>query len=116
MQRSTLAIVAAILASGSMIAGAILLSASPEPLLHTAPPDPFADVKAAVANQMFDPQSATFQGVFTLVDGMMYCGMVNGKNRMGGYVGYQQFFAQKASSGEWIVALDRQIPEVMCEK
>lgn len=54
----------------------------------------FEQVKA----QMFDAESARFQGVHLNEDESVICGEVNGKNRYGGYVGFRGFIAN--SNGE----------------
>lgn len=54
-------------------------------------PDPFQIVKVAVESQLSDPTSVLFRGIEKRVFG--YCGEVNAKNRMGGYVGYKKFHA-----------------------
>lgn len=113
MQQSSTGIVIAILVAGGLIAAAILFTQGKP--LGTEKSDPFNEVKAAVATQMFDPGSATFQALSVKVTDFAYCGEVNSKNRMGGYVGYQRFFAQKGTSGNWIVTLDKQIVDGMCK-
>ena len=57
-----------------------------------------AQIQSAVTYDFFDAESARFRNVraidVTLADGSVVrrvCGEVNGKNRMGGYVGYQMF-------------------------
>jgi len=66
----------------------------PIPLTNTQ----MAQIKATVTRDFFDPESAQFRGVqaveVSLADGTQerrVCGEVNGKNRMGGYVGYSMF-------------------------
>ena len=52
----------------------------------------YRTIKAAkekVANQLKDPSSVQFKNVTT--DGGLVCGEVNGKNSLGGYVGYTHF-------------------------
>lgn len=68
-----------------------------------------------MAAQMLDPGSATFQGISEKLADFAYCGEVNAKNRMGGYVGYKRFFAQRGTSGNWIVTLDSRLVEGMCK-
>ena len=96
-----------------MIAGAIFLSRPypPEP----AKPDPFQELKTAVAAKMVDPGSATFRALSVKVADFAYCGEVNAKNRMGGYVGYQKFYTQRGSAGEWLVMLEPKSAEHMCK-
>lgn len=114
MERSNTVIAIAVPVAGGMIAGAILLSGSKQP--DSPKPDPFQEVKAAVAAKMFDPGSATFQALSERVSDIAYCGEVNAKNRMGGYLGYQKFFAIKSSSGDWLIQLDPKMAEHMCKK
>lgn len=42
-----------------------------------------------VAEELLDPESAKFRNV--RIVGNAVCGEVNGKNKLGGYVGYQSF-------------------------
>jgi len=112
-ERSNIGVVIAVLAAGGLIAGAILLS-RPTPS-EPAKPDPFQEVMAAVAAKMVDPGSATFQALSVKVADFAYCGEVNAKNRMGGYVGYQKFYAQRGSAGEWLVMLEPRSAEHMCK-
>ena len=114
MERSNTGIVIAILVAGGLIAGALIFTRAKPPEAPT--PDPFQDMKAAVAAQMFDPGSATFQTLTEKIPGFVYCGEVNAKNRMGGYVGYKRFIAQKKHfSNEWIVTLDQRIVDALCK-
>ena len=113
MERSNTGVVIAVLVAGGMVTGAILLSRPKTP--DPAKPDPFQEVKTAVAAKMVDPGSATFQALSEKGADFAYCGEVNAKNRMGGYVGYQKFFAQRGSAGDWIVTLDPRIAEHMCK-
>lgn len=46
--------------------------------------------QAAVSKSFFDPEAAQFRDVVQHPDGVV-CGTVNGKNRMGGYVGFVRF-------------------------
>ena len=57
-----------------------------------------SQIQATVTRDFFDPESARFRDVraveVSLADGnreTRVCGEVNGKNRMGGYVGYSMF-------------------------
>lgn len=113
MQRSNTVVAIAVLVAGCTIAGAILLSRPKPP--EPPKPDPFQEVKAAVAAKMVDPESARFQALSEKVTGIVYCGAVNAKNRMGGYVGFRKFYATKSVSGDWVIALDVQIAEHMCK-
>jgi len=61
MQQSSKALVIAILLAGGLIAAAILYTQAKPAKTET--PDPFRELKAAVAAQMRDPESATFQAL-----------------------------------------------------
>lgn len=57
-----------------------------------------AEIEREVTRDFFDPSSAQFRDVravqVTLSDGTVenrVCGEVNGKNRLGGYVGFEMF-------------------------
>jgi hypothetical protein len=52
-----------------------------------------SDAEKAVAEPMFDPAAVTFRnvGVRTFAGKPYICGQFNAKNRLGGYVGYQDF-------------------------
>lgn len=58
-----------------------------------------AEAKKAVLANLKDPDSAKF-GKFTRVNEERACLTVNAKNSMGGYVGDQQAFLNKAD-GKW---------------
>jgi hypothetical protein len=74
-----------------VIAAALLLSGC----------DPAGAAKDVVRRQMFDPGAAQFQDVHTAKTGLT-CGLVNGKNRMGAYVGFTPFIAEpKAGAQVW---------------
>lgn len=53
--------------------------------------------KKAVSSQLYDPDSAKFEGLTKGVEDYIVCGQVNAKNRMGGYVGARPFFYFKDS-------------------
>lgn len=53
-----------------------------------------AQVQEEVASELFDPSAAQFRDVI-VTDGAV-CGQVNGKNRLGGYVGFKPFFGLAA--------------------
>jgi hypothetical protein len=48
-------------------------------------------IRAEVRQQLSDPESARFRWLEKKTDGNVYCGFVNSKNRMGGYVGFVPF-------------------------
>jgi hypothetical protein len=64
--------------------------------LHPSPkPTPFsskekAQIEKFVKDELADPQSAQFQW-YIPVDEMIYCGRVNAKNKLGGYVGFTPY-------------------------
>lgn len=80
-------LVAAILATAATILG------WRQYVIHSA--------KLAVTNKLVDPQSANFKDIFVRSDKV--CGEVNAKNRMGGYVGFNQFIARKTPDGWWVL-------------
>lgn len=51
--------------------------------------------KEAAANSLIDPSSVQFRDV--TVNGDNVCGELNGKNRMGAYVGFTRFYYGKTS-------------------
>lgn len=59
----------------------------------------------AVRNQLIDPNSAEFSEV--VVKGNVTCGLVNSKNRMGGYTGSQLFLVRNGQVYFW-----RESPDV----
>ena len=56
----------------------------------------FAEAKRLAADKMRDPEAARFKSEYTAyrssVGDTMVCGTMNGKNAMGGYVGYKPFW------------------------
>lgn len=69
----------------------VVLAAVAYRLLYIGP-----TMRAKVAADLNDPDSAKFRnerylGNWLLSDGY-YCGEINAKNRMGGYIGYQVFY------------------------
>jgi hypothetical protein len=60
--------------------------------------DDFGAAKAAMSRKLTDPESARFTDLFkvsTPDEGEIICGMVNSKNRMGGYAGATGFIFHK---------------------
>ena len=54
----------------------------------------------SVRDQLLDPDSARFRKVWAMrypvqgqADAAIFCGEVNGRNRMGGFAGFQRFIA-----------------------
>lgn len=63
---------------------------APKAAIKKPPTDEFADAVAALVRKLTDPESARFTDLFkvsTPDEGEVTCGMVNSKNRMGGYAG-----------------------------
>jgi hypothetical protein len=107
---SSKGIVAAIILAGLLVAGAIVYSSGRGK--SSTEEDPFAAAKAAVTAELSDPDSATFRNVREWVKGVPnlgYCGEVNAKNRMGGYVGFRSFLVSKNKDGKLEVLYDPQI-------
>lgn len=59
--------------------------------------DEFAEAKDIVRKKLSDPESARFDDLFKVQGdhGETVCGMVNSKNKMGGYVGATGFIFEK---------------------
>lgn len=60
--------------------------------------DDYGAAKEAMARKLNDPTSAQWRDLFTVKTpdlGEVVCGMVNSKNRMGGYVGFTGFIYEK---------------------
>lgn len=52
------------------------------------------EAKEQVANSMIDPESARYRNLFlSELATQALCGEINGKNRYGGYVGFQKFYS-----------------------
>ena len=56
-------------------------------------------VQRAVAARLIDPRSAQFDMEPYRVGSDYYCGLVNARNRMGGYVGVRLFLVQLRAAG-----------------
>lgn len=48
-------------------------------------------IRQAVKKKLIDPGSAQFRWNPQVLDSVTYCGFVNSKNRMGGFVGYSLY-------------------------
>ena len=72
-----------------------------------------SDMEEAVAYDLIDPSSAQFREVRQTDDGT-WCGQVNGKNRMGAYTGYNDFFALEIGS-EYFVTIVNPNDEILGE-
>ncbi|WP_441280125.1 hypothetical protein [Bradyrhizobium sp. 63_E2_N1_3] len=71
---------------------------APKAAIKKPPTDEFADAKAALVRKLTDPESARYTDLFkvsTPDEGEVVCGMVNSKNRMGGYAGARGFIFHK---------------------
>jgi len=62
------------------------------------------EAQAAVKQSLTDPDSAQFAEVIQKLD--YVCGKVNAKNRMGGYIGFRNFYV--AERGKGAVVIDPQ--------
>lgn len=88
-----------IVTAGALVAGALLYtSGSFDKLL--APP-----FETALRNHFVDPESVQIRDSFK--DGARWCGEVNAKNRMGGYVGWDRFIAVdgRRTDGRWTIII-----------
>ena len=54
-----------------------------------------SDLKERVKRTLIDPESVQFRELSMSVGGACLRGEVNAKNRMGGYVGFQKFYASE---------------------
>jgi hypothetical protein len=74
-----------------------------------------SQMKEAVGRELYDPSSAQFRNIQKSTMG--YCGEVNAKNRMGGYVGFKRFHASEPSAGSvtWNVIYAEQIIDIYCK-
>lgn len=59
----------------------------------TATPEEIARAQAAIGRQLIDPASAQFKisTIRHVGAAVVFCGLVNSKNRFGGYTGFQPF-------------------------
>lgn len=85
----------------TLIAG-LLLCSSCQYIPGTA-----ANVEAIVRSRfdavLNDPRSAQYAGLTKSPDGLLICGRVNAKNRMGGYTGFEGFvFATQGDQHLWL--------------
>lgn len=75
------------------------------------------ELRAHVADQFSDPESVQFRNERYFGDWTAsgdYCGEANGRNRMGGYVGYKHFQAIRGTSGKPIFS-DEQSAVDVCD-
>jgi hypothetical protein len=79
------------------------------------PKDEFFTAKALLQKKMIDPESARFSEMFKIQaaggEGDIYCGLVNSKNRMGGYAGNAGFIYEKNLNRATIMATGDSDPD-----
>jgi hypothetical protein len=62
--------------------------------------------KEAAAALLNDPTSPLFESVRTGKDGETVCGRINGKNSMGAYVGYSNFYAVPINGSRYVASIE----------
>ncbi|AVS67875.1 hypothetical protein C8245_21345 [Paracidovorax avenae] len=72
------------------------------------------EAKDAIRKLLNDPESAQFTDLKNGKNKGDVCGMVNAKNRMGGYVGATPFFYEKASETSAIVRAPKTAISDLC--
>lgn len=77
-----------VIAIGVLAAGAVIWWATAGDLFEPE----HIKYRTAVTGVLLDPQSAQFRN--EKIAGELYCGEVNSKNRMGGYVGFNRFIVR----------------------
>lgn len=109
--RAVLAVLAAVLATGCATA-----PLAQDPVAEPAPTySKFRDltqaekkiIAAGVSRALKDPESAKFEFPkfpVTSENSVVYCGMLNGRNSYGGYVGFSPFITTVAQSNGKIVS------------
>jgi hypothetical protein len=72
---------------------------APKTKKSAAAVDEFSEAKAVIQRKLTDPESARFDDLFKVQTGRgeAICGLVNSKNRMGGYSGSVGFIFERAS-------------------
>lgn len=79
--------VAALAITGSLLLGACSSSEN----MH----------KEVVKSRLYDPESARFKNIRQSKQGKeVWCGEINSKNRLGGYIGFQRYVIQTIGFGE----------------
>lgn len=61
--------------------------------------DDFLRSQMAMQGDLYDPQSAIFKNVTVDKMSNLWCGQINAKNRLGGYVGWRPFDMKVLSDG-----------------
>ncbi len=85
--------------------GIFLAAALASAGVATDPPSEMrAAIEVAVRAGLKDPESARFKWI-KVSDSRFYCGFVNAKNALGGYVGFEPFYVDyyKTSNGKYEV-------------
>ena len=93
----------AIILAGALISAAVLYSSdSLDRLLSERHP-----FEQALKDRFADPDSVRIRNVVQDRSGFKWCGEVNARNRMGGYVGWQRFIALdgSATGGSWRITV-----------
>lgn len=76
------------------------------PAAKQAPHGPqVASLRQGFDETLIDYGSARFKDVRLATDGVATCGLVNSKNRMGGYTGWTPFYAMALPSSPAIITL-----------
>lgn len=86
----------------------------PPPKAKKARGDEYGPAKEAMARKLNDPTSAQWRDLFTVKTpdiGDVVCGMVNSKNRMGGYVGFTGFIFEKNRGRATMMFSGREDPD-----
>lgn len=85
------------IAALAAIAGAVAVKYLPDnPLGFASASNAHQKYRSVVSSELFDPNSAEFRNEFVSKAGY-YCGEVNAKNRMGGYIGYKRILVSAAN-------------------
>jgi len=100
--------------AGILVAAAILASQTSFFASARKNSDPLTEMKSAVVYEFVDPNSAQFRNVRKST--FRYCGEVNSKNLMGGYVGFQNFEAIQDASGRWVVSFQKEFVDIFCRE
>jgi hypothetical protein len=76
------------------------------PAVHRITAAEKAAIATAVANELRDPESARFRWLPNMSINGRYCGLVNGKNGFGGYVGFVPFQLRVVHSPSGSIAVE----------
>lgn len=89
----------------ALMSGAVLVSGCSEAYLQER------QIKKDVMERLVDPDSAKFDAIYQGKTEKHWCGMVNAKNRMGGYAGARPFVYKKVTDDFGLVTLVDEAPE-----